>query len=98
MANIRFNYNQTLQQAEKLEKMASTIQSKTMTALDEISRNVQAAWSGEASDVFRRYLARMKEDLGAKASYLKKTADFLRTAAKKMKEAEMAAQQSARRI
>ena len=89
---IKFNYQQTMQQAQNLERMAS---GKTKGKLSGVKDNLSAAWTGNAGKSFVKFLGDAESDLDAKAKYLRGVADYLKKAAKKIKEAEEAAQASA---
>ncbi|MFT3985542.1 MAG: WXG100 family type VII secretion target [Lachnospiraceae bacterium] len=98
MAAIKFDYNQTINQAKQLDEIAGDMQNSCIKKMTEISSNIEAAWTGNAAKAYVSYLRGVQEDLGKKAKYLKDTAEFLRTAAKKMQEAEAAAKQLAQNI
>lgn len=95
---IKFNYQQTVQQAQKLEQMASDISGKTKGKMTSVKENLNAAWTGNAGKNFVKFLGQCEADLDAKAKYLRGVADYLKKAAKKIKEAEEAAQASANGI
>lgn len=95
---IQFDYNQTMNQAKLLEELAADLQNHCVRKLDSVYENVDAAWSGQAAEVYLTYIRGVQEDLGKKAKYLRDTAEFLRTAANKMKAADAAARQSAQRV
>lgn len=92
---IKFNYQQTIQQAQKLEQMASDLSGKTKGKLTGVKDNLSAAWTGNSGKNFVKFLTDAESDLDAKAKYLRGVADYLKKAAKKIKEAEDAAQASA---
>lgn len=98
MAAIKFNYNQTMNQAKQLEELASDMQNGCMKKMTEIAGNIEAAWTGNAAKAYVKYIRGVQDDLGKKAKYLRDTAEFLKTAAKKMQAAEAAAKQSAQNI
>ena len=95
---IKFDYNKALRQAESLEKLAADMTGKTAKKLTEISENIEAAWTGKAAQAYRKYVITASEDLAKKAAYMRSTAEFLRSAAKKIKEAEAAAADAAKKI
>ncbi|MEA4924235.1 MAG: WXG100 family type VII secretion target [Syntrophomonadaceae bacterium] len=95
---IKFNYEQTAAQAKLLDELANDIQNQSVKKLTEVSGNIEAAWSGEAAKTYIRYIRGVQDDIGKKAKYLRDTAEYLRSAAKKMQEADASAQQSAQRI
>ena len=94
----KFNYRHTIQQAQKLEQMASDLSGKTKGKLTGVKENLNAAWTGNAGKNFIKFLGKAETDLDAKAKYLRGVADYLKKAAKKIKEAEEAAQASANGI
>ena len=95
---IKFNYQQTIQQAQQLEQMASDLSGKTKGKLNGVKDNLSAAWTGNAGKNFIKFLGDAESDLDAKAKYLRGVAEYLKKAAKKIKEAEEAAQASASSI
>lgn len=92
---IKFNYQQTIQQAQALEQMASDLSGKTKSKLSGVRENLNAAWTGDSGKAFIKFLTEAESDLDAKAKYLRGVADYLKKAAKKIKEAEEAAAASA---
>ena len=95
---IKFNYQQTIQQAQQLEQLASDLSGKTKGKISCVKDNLSAAWTGNAGKSFVKFLGDAVSDLDAKAKYLRGVADYLKKAAKKIKEAEEAAQASASSI
>ena len=94
----KFNYNQTVAQAKLLDELANDIQNQCCKKMGEICENIEAAWSGQAADTYRKYVNGVRDDLLKKAKFIRDTAEFLRTAANKMKAADEAAKQSAQKI
>ena len=95
---IKFNYQQTIQQAQNLERMATDLSSKTKSKVTGVKDNLTAAWTGNTGKAFIKFLADVEQDLDAKARYLKGVADYLKKSAKKIKAAEDAAKASAAKI
>ena len=93
---IKFNYRETIEQARKLEELASSLSGKTKQKLSGVRDNLNAAWTGNSGKSFVKFLSEAESDLDAKAKYLRGVSDYLKKAAKKIKEAEEAAQASAR--
>ena len=60
--------------------------------------NLSAAWTGDSGKSFLKFLNSAESDLDAKAKYLRGVSDYLKKAAKKMKEADEAAKASASSI
>lgn len=92
---IKFNYQETVEQARKLEEMASDLSGKTKGKISSIRDNLSAAWTGNSGKNFVKFLSNAETDLDAKAKYLRGVADYLKKAAKKIKEAEESAKASA---
>ncbi len=92
---MKFNYQQTMQQAQHLEQMASDLTGKTKGKLSNVRETLNAAWTGDSGKAFIKFLTEAESDLDAKAKYLRGVADYLKKAAKKIKEAEEAAKASA---
>ena len=91
---IKFDYQQTVQQAQKLEQMASDLSGKTKSKLTSVKENLGAAWTGNSGKSFVKFIGDCESDLDAKAKYLRGVADYLKKSAKKLKEAEEAAKAS----
>jgi len=93
---IKFNYQQTVEQARKLEEMASSLSGKTKQKLSGARDILNAAWTGNSGKSFVKFLTEAESDMDAKAKYLRGVSDYLKKTAKKIKEAEEAAQASAK--
>jgi uncharacterized protein YukE len=94
----KFDYNQTVAQAKQLDEIANDMQNQCCKKMGEIYENIDAAWSGQAANIYKKYMSGVRDDLLKKAKYLRDTAEFLRTAAKKMQAADSAAKQAAQNI
>jgi uncharacterized protein YukE len=94
----KFEYNQTIAQAKQLDEIANDMQNQCCKKMGEIYENIDAAWGGQAANIYKKYLSGVRDDLLKKAKYLRDTAEFLRTAAKKMQAADSAAKQAAQSI
>ncbi len=92
---IKFNYQQTMQQAQALEQMAQDLSGKTKHKLTGVKENLSAAWTGDAGKACIKFLGDAETDLDAKSKYLRGVADYLKKSAKKIKAAEDAAKASA---
>jgi uncharacterized protein YukE len=95
---IKFDYNQTVGQAKLLDELANDMQNQCCKKMGEICENIEAAWTGQAAATYRRYVGGVRDDLLKKAKYVRDTAEFLRVAAKKMRDADAAAKQAAQNI
>jgi WXG100 family type VII secretion target len=95
---IKFDYNQTVNQAKQLDELANDMQNQTIKKMNEIIGNIEAAWTGNSAKAYLKYIRGVQDDLTKKAKYLRDTADFLRNAAKKLQAADAAAKASAANI
>lgn len=95
---IKFNYNQIINQAKLLDELANDMQNQSCKKLNEICENIEAAWSGQAANTYRKYVFTVRDDMLKKSKYVRDTAEFLRVAAKKMQAADAAAKQAAGKI
>ena len=95
---FKFNYNQTMAQAKALDELANDVQNQCCKKLGEIGENIEAAWNGDAATAYRRYVSGIREDMLKKAKYMRDTAEFLRSTAKKMQAADAAAKQAAQNV
>ena len=94
----KFNYNQTVEQAQLLDELANDIQNQCCKKMSELCENIKAAWSGQAANTYKKYVTGVRDDMLKKAKYIRDTAGFLRTAANKMKAADEAAKQASQRV
>jgi uncharacterized protein YukE len=94
----KFDYNQTVAQAKQLDEIANDMQNQCCKKMGEIYENIDAAWSGQTANTYKKYVNGVRDDLLKKAKYLRDTAEFLRSAAKKMQAADSAAKQAAQNI
>lgn len=95
---IKFDYNQTMNQAKLLDELAGDMQNQCCKKMSEISENIGAAWTGRASQTYGKYINGVREDLLKKSKYMKDVADFLRAAAKKIRDADQASKQATGKI
>ncbi len=95
---IKFNYTQTVQQAKLLDELAADMQSGAVKKLDEICGNLEAAWTGDAGKAYCKQMRLAQTDFQKKAKYLRDTAEFLRSAAKKMQQADAQAKAAVKKI
>ena len=92
---VKFDYQQTMQQAQALENLASDLSGKTKQKITGVKDNLNAAWTGNSGKSFIKFMGEAESDIDAKAKYLRSVADYLKKSAKKIKEAEDAAKAAA---
>jgi uncharacterized protein YukE len=85
---IKFDYNQTIAQAKLLDELANDMQNQCCKKMSEVCENIDAAWSGQAANTYKKYVGGVRDDLLKKAKYLRDIAEFLRSSAKKMQAAD----------
>lgn len=95
---IKFDYNQTMAQAKLLDELANDMQNNACKKMGEICENIQAAWTGQAAQLFSKFVNNVREDLAKKGKHLRDTAEFLRNSAKKLKAADEQAKAAAQKI
>lgn len=95
---IKFDYNQTIAQAKLLDELAGDMQNQCCKKMAEICVNIEAAWSGQAATAYRKYVNGVSDDLLKKAKYMRETAEFLRSAAKKLQEADLSVKEAVQKI
>ena len=95
---IKFDYNQIMNQAKLLDELANDMQNQCRKKMSEMYENIEAAWTGNAASAYKKHVSGVRDDLLKKAKYIRDTAEFLRSAAKKMKAADEAAKAAAQNI
>lgn len=95
---VTFDYNQTIQQAKLLDELANDMVNQCCKRMYDVAGNVEAAWTGDASKAYIKHIRGVETDILNKAGYLREVAEFLRSAAKKIRAAEEAAKQAAQKI
>ena len=95
---IKFDYNQTVQQAKLLDDLANDMTNKAVKKMNTVIDNLEAGWSGKSAQKYINFVADKRSGMETQAKYLRDVADFLRKAAKQMKEAEDQAKAAAQNI
>lgn len=95
---VTFDYNKTIQQAKLLDELADDMVNQCCRRMYDVTGNVEAAWTGDAAKAYLKHIRGVETDLANKARYLREVAEFLRSAAKKIRAAEEAAKQAAQQI
>ncbi|MCC8164071.1 MAG: WXG100 family type VII secretion target [Lachnospiraceae bacterium] len=90
-SEIRFNYNQALARASELEEIASGMKTLANKELADSMRNLSAAWQGDSATAFLGKGETLKEKVLKSARGLEETAATIRSVAKRIYNAEMAA-------
>jgi hypothetical protein len=83
-----FNYNQTIEQAKRIETIAEDMRSLANGRLENAYDSIDAAWDGETSAIFLRHCGQTKAGLLERAGQLITLAGRMREVARILKEAE----------
>lgn len=96
-SEIRFDFQNAMDQAKKLDELANSIDRRVAGKLDETSQSVHAAWKGDSAN---RYIGKTQElrwQIQQTARTLRDTAEDIRRIARRIYEAEMRALEIAQR-
>jgi len=88
MANINFNYNQAMKQADQIDAIADEMFSLADNKYDNTIDALTACWKGEASQRFVNHCNVTKTDITTQAKKLRDAADKIRVIARTVKDAE----------
>lgn len=96
MDYIELNFQQAKQQAAKLESLAIKLENLAKKDLDGTLQQLSEAWKGESASAYMQKGQRLEEKIVQTAKELKKTAQTIRSTAKRTYNAEMRARELAR--
>lgn len=96
MDYIELNFQQAKQQAAKLENLAARLENLAKSDLDGTLQQLSEAWKGESASAYMQKGQRLEEKIVQTAKELKKTAQTIRSTAKRTYNAEMRARELAR--
>ena len=88
---INLNYSRAVRQAEWLEGRARELENLANTDFQECLANIEANWKGENARIFIGKGNKLKGDLEKSADQLGRVAKSIRSAAKRTREADIAA-------
>lgn len=88
---IRFDFQNAMQQARKLDELADSIERRVVGKLDETSQSVHAAWKGDSASRYLRKTGELQGQIRQTARSLRSTAEDIRRIARRIYEAEMRA-------
>lgn len=95
MDYIEINFRQAKQQAAQLEALASRLENLAKREMEESLQRLSGCWRGKSADAYMQKGHRLSEDILGTAKDLQKTAQTIRTAAKRTYDAEMRAKELA---
>ena len=90
-ASIEFDFNRALNQARKLEEVASKMKSLSDSSLEGTLQDISVNWKGENASVYLRKGKNLKSKVTSSADQLNAIAREIRRIAKRVYDAEMAA-------
>ncbi|MDO5476428.1 MAG: WXG100 family type VII secretion target [Eubacteriales bacterium] len=85
---IRMNYQAMLRKAATLEELAGQL-NRVAASIDHQTGMLSTSWTGDASAEYRKKLTRERDLARRRASQLKQSAQGVRSAAKRIYDAEM---------
>ena len=93
---ILFNYQQSIQQAGRLEDIARKVDRLANNKMGETVDGQRAAWQSDSSPRFYNKIGQVQSDIRAHADNIRKVAKSIRTIAEEIKRAELRALEIAR--
>lgn len=95
MDYIEMNFRQAKQQAARLENLASRLENLAKREMEETLQRLSGCWRGKGADAYMQKGHRLSEDILQTAGDLQRTAQTIRTTAKRTYDAEMRARELA---
>lgn len=93
---ILFNYQQSIQQADRLEDIARTVDRLANNRMGETIDGLRAGWQSDSSPRFYNKIGQVQRDIRAHAENIRRVAKSIRTIAEEIKRAELRALEIAR--
>lgn len=93
MDYIEVNFRQAKQQAAQLENLASRLENLAKKEMEETLQRLSGCWKGKGADVYMQKGHCLSEDILQTAGDLQRTAQVIRTTAKRTYEAEIRARE-----
>lgn len=90
-AQIIFNYERAMKQADKLDSIAKEVDRLANTSLPNTLGLLRTAWLSDNSPQFCSKVEKVREDIHGEASDIRKAAQSIRTIANAIKKAELSA-------
>ena len=94
-AAIYINYSQAVKQANELDEQAAKLRKIASNDCDRIISQLSREWKGDSASLYLAKCQTLKNELIKSAKKLENTAQSIRTAAKKVKEADLRAKELA---
>lgn len=90
-SEIRFDFQNAMQQAQKLDELANDIDRRVANKLDETVQSVHAAWKGDSATLYIGKTQELRRQVQQTARTLRDTAEDIRRIARRIYEAEVRA-------
>ncbi len=88
-AEINFDYQRAINQAEDLDNAAADLKRTAQNSLEDVRSDLYRAWRSDSADSYRKKLAKVKEDMLTTAKNLNRAADTIRDIAREVRDAEL---------
>ena len=88
---IEMQYQNSMRCANDLENCADVVRSVSLSDVNEIFENINAAWKGEPASTCLSKIMNLHGDILQDAGNIEKTADVVRTIAENVRKAELEA-------
>ena len=88
---IEFDFQRAKAQAEKIDRIADRLRNLSQNDFDDSLQNLSAGWKGESASLYLQKGGALQDKIVNTASELYVVADDIRTIAKRIYEAEIAA-------
>ena len=89
--SIYFDYRHALRQADRLEEIAGNIKNMSNSEFEDALDELMHGWEGEASHMYFQKGMELKTKIDSVSKHLYDAASTLRTVARRLYEADMAA-------
>lgn len=90
-ATIEFDFRTALAQADKIDTIANDLSRLSKTELEGVLQNVSAGWKGDNANIYLNKGVVLQEKMTGTVNTLQGIASDIRTIAKRLYDAEMAA-------
>ena len=88
MANINMNLTEVRKQSKLLKEASSQLVNGTVKPIEDANKNMGAAWSGNASKAFTKYMEELNAALKSNAEDISKLSVFLANACNSIEKAD----------
>lgn len=88
---IKFDFENAKAQAARLEELAAWLSAEVAGAMDDNAQQLHAAWTGENATIYLRKQDELKEEIDCTANTLRAIASDIKSIARQIYNAEMAA-------